>query len=167
MTDPNYQKHFKVLGKIARVWDDGGLDVPSMQLLAARFFDQIATGEAPSYGTTLLLNPFATALDASMQVGANAVQNIAAQMAAAYLTAADFLADLTTTPSNTSQAAKVLEALQTEMGAGEDNVTLTDKAATGLVNFFDSGWSPTLGWNTASDATATYKDSIYVVTTIV
>lgn len=167
MTDAQYQKHFKVLGKLARLWDDGGLDVSTMQLLAARFLDQIATGEAGSYATTLLLNPYTVNLDNSIKVGVNAVQSIAKQMSEAYLKSSIFIDDLATVPANATLPIKVLEALQTEMSAGVDNKTLTDLAATGFVNFFNSVWAPTLTWNTAADVTADYKDSVYVVTTIV
>ncbi len=51
--------------------------------------------------------------------------------------------------------------------SGHDNKTLATKAATGLVNFFDTLAAEALTWNTESDAGADYKDSVYVVATIV
>jgi len=167
MLDANYIEHCKVLGKICRLWDDGGLSLDDLKLLACRLWDQIATGESPSYDACLALNPFTAELNGAMQIGQTDVQRTAKRLAEAYLTDSVFYGDLTTTPGDPTSARSVLEALQTEMGAGEDDKTFTTKAATGLVYFFDTNWAPTGAWNTEADETADYKDSVYVVTTIV
>lgn len=50
MLDANYIKHFKVLGKIVRFYDDADdVDLTALKTLAARLFDQTATGELASY----------------------------------------------------------------------------------------------------------------------
>ncbi len=167
MTDANYQKHLKVLGKLCKLWDDAGSDEDTQKELIARMFDQAATGELPSYPALLILNPYTAALDRSIVSGVVAQQATAKSMAEAYLKSSTFTDDLTTSVTGGVTGTTVLNALQTEMGAGEDNKTLTTSAATGFVNFFDTNWSPTGSWNTEADATADYKDSVYVVSTIV
>ena len=167
MIAADYVTHLKVLGKLARLWDDASSDASAMKLLIARFYDQIATGEAPSYDTLLTLNPYTSLLNGGVQNGAEAIKTVTVAAAAAYLISATFRDSLITTPATPSNSTSVLEALQTEMGAGVDNKTLTTSAATGFVNFFDANFSPTGSWNTEADGTADYKDSIYVVTTIV
>lgn len=167
MLDADYQKHLKVLGKLCRIWDQGEADENASKLLISRLFDQVATGELPSYDAVQLVNAYTTTLDSGVTNGPTALKTAAENITAAYLTDALFRDDLTTTPDNPSNAQSVLEALQTEMGAGEDNKTLTDTASTGFVNFFDTVWSPTGSWNTEADGTADYKDSVYVVDAIV
>lgn len=167
MIAADYIKHFKVLGKLCRMWDDAVAEADDQKQRIARLYDQAATGELPSYPTLLVLNPFTSTLDAAVKNGADAIKATAKSMTEAYLKATLFTDDLTTSPIAPVTAKSVLEALQTEMSAGVDNVTLTTLAATGLVNFFDTNWSPTNTWNTLADASATYKDSVYVVDTIV
>ena len=166
MLTGNYDRHLKVLGKLARLWDDASADSAAQKLLISRMIDQVATGEVDSYPATLLLNAYTLTLNSAITAGAEAIRSTAVTMAAAYLISTDFTDDLTTAPSATTAQA-VLEALQTEMAAGLDNKTLTDTASTGFVNFFDTNWSPSGAWNTEADGTADYKDSVYVVTTIV
>ncbi len=165
MTDPQYQLHLKALGKIARLWDDGGLDTASLKLLASRLFDQIATGETVSYEGVIVVSTYAPSLNNAINGGQNPVRSTAQIMAEQYLIQV-LTIDLTTQPVGTD-AKSVLEALQTEMSVGVDGKTLTDKSTTGFVNFFDTLWSPSGTWNTEADVTADYKDSIFVVTTIV
>ncbi len=165
MTDPQYQLHLKALGKITRLWDDSGIDTTALKLLVSRLYDQVATGEVDSYDGTLALNQFSIGLNNALSIGENKIRTTAKAMAEAYLKIA-LAKDLTTLPSS-SDAKNILEALQTEMGAGLDNKTLSNSSTTGFVNFFDSLWSPSGSWNTALDASADYKDSIYVVTAIV
>lgn len=167
MLDANYVKHFKVLGKLCRLWDDASADESAMKLLIARTFDQVATGELPSYDPLLIVNSYTAALNSAVNNGAAALKTIAENVAATYLTSAVFRDDLTTTPGSPGSAKSVLEALQTDMGAGVDNKTLTDVASTGFVNFFDTVWDPSGSWNTEPDGTADYPDSTYVVITIV
>ena len=156
-----------MLGKLCKLWDDASADGSAQKLLISRLLDQIATGEVASYETTLLLNKYTSTLDTAVKQGAEAMKTQARTMAGLYLTSSIFRDDLTTIPTTLSDAKSVLEALQTEMAAGVDNKTLTDTAATGLVNFFDTNWSPTGSWNTAADGVADYKDSVYVVSAIV
>ena len=164
MLAANYVEHCKVLGKLCRLWDDASADAEAMKLLISRLIDQYADGELATWDTLQLLNPYTASLASGVNNGAAALKALAQTMAAAYLTSAIFRGDLTTTPDNISSATSVLEALQTEMGAGVDNVTFTTKSSTGLVNFFDL-FEPTGAWNTAADGEADYPDSTYVVIT--
>ena len=164
MDAANYEEHLKVFGKLALLNDDASADAAAMKLLISRLIDQYADGEVATWPTLQLLNPYTPSLYTAVNNGAEALKTLAQNMAAAYLTSAIFRDDLTTTPENISSATSVLEALQTEMGAGVDNVTFTTKSSTGIVNFFDL-FEPTGAWNTAADETADYKDSVYVVLT--
>lgn len=169
MLDANYIKHFKVLGKLARLYDDAAAasDVAALKTLAMRLFDQAATGESPSYDAVLVLSAFMSPLDLSINAVTNNVRATVKTMAAAYLVHSLFRADLTTTPASANDAASVLAALRTDMSAGVDNKKLTTEAATGLVNFFKNVMAAGGSWNSIADASADYKDSVYVVTAVV
>ena len=165
MTSGNYVRHFKVLGKLAKLFDIASAQTPDLNTLMARLYDQVATGETASLPGVLLLAQYVNSFQSAIARGPESLAALAKAMAEAYLISNDFVNDLTTTPTSRTGAA-VLTALQTEMAAGLNNKTLTTLAATGLVNFFNQ-FSPTSSWNTAADASADYKDSVYVVSTIV
>ncbi len=166
MTGPNYVKHFTVLGKLAYLYDHAGAEVTAQEALMAVFMDEIATGAAASLPTVELFAARLAQWRAVITGGGTNGQALARTLAEAYLVSAIFVDTLTTTISGAVTALKVLEALQTEMGAGVDNKTLTTLAATGLVHFFNT-WSPTGSWNTEANETADYQDSVYVVATAV
>lgn len=167
MTPTNYVRHFKVLGKICRLYDVGGPDVAALKLLISRVFDQIATGEVDSYDALLLLTPYMGQLNASLGEASTQVKFHAVQMAGKYLTSPNFYGDLTTVPSNVALVTAVLTALRTDMSAAVDNKRLSTESTSGLVNFFSNVLAAGGTWNTVADASADYKDSVYVVDTIV
>jgi len=166
MTDANYQRHLKVLGKLARLFDTAGADDTAMKALLATFVDQYATGGAASLPAIEVFPTFTARWAAAITAGAAALKKVAQDAATAYLRSDDFVNDMTVAPSNNTVAA-VLAALQTQMNAANDNKKFTTKSSTGLVNFFDSLLAAPGTWNTIADASADYKDSVYVVDAIV
>lgn len=166
MTDANYIRHFKVLGKLAKLYDDAGANDTAMRTLLATFVDQYAEGTSASLSAINIFPTYTRQWANAIGSSPASLQAIAVAAAGAYLISADFTADLTTTPSATTPAA-VLIALATDMGAGVDDKTLSTEATSGLVNFFDAVQGAEGTWNTEDDATADYKDSVYVVSAVV
>jgi hypothetical protein len=170
MLDANYQRHLKVLGKLCKLYDDAGADVPEQNALLAAFVDQYADGLTDSLAAIRIFPTFTSQWLSAIQGGPVAFQSIAIQGATAYFIDPNFTNDLTTVPASNS-IVDVLTALQTEMSAGHDNKKLTTKTTTGLVNLFDhileNVGSPDGTWNTAADASADYKDSVYVVAGVI
>lgn len=164
MTNDNYIRHFKVLGKLAKLYDIAAADESDLETLLSTFVDQYATGTVASLPAILIFPNHTVAWSQAISAGATALQTVAKNAASAYLIDDDFTGDLTTTPAATTAAA-VLTALATEMGAGVDNKTLTTKSSTGLVNFFDAILGSSGSWNTSG--TPTYADGTYVVSTVV
>lgn len=163
MLDANYQKHFKILGKFAKLYDTAAADVTAQETLAATTYDQIATGvAATSWAALQLLNPYTGSWASAIASGSTQLMSLSQSMAAAYLTSAIFRADMTAVPTNTSSAQSVLEALITEMT--NDVKTLTTAASTGFVHFFEL-WSPTGDF--PQSGSASYTDATYVVSTVV
>jgi hypothetical protein len=170
MLDANYIRHFKVLGKLCKLYDDATADVEPQQELLAAFVDQYADGVVDSLAAIRIFPQFTDRWSNAIANGPVGLQTIAQQAAIAYFQDPNFQGDLTTTPDSNS-ITDILTALQTEMGAGVDDKTLSTKDDTGLVNFFDSilesAGSPDGTWNTEADATADYKDSVYVVAAVI
>lgn len=185
MLTANYQRHFKALGKLCRMWDTATSDVTTKKALVVAMFDTIADGTVATYGASVALNPYTANVDqaiSGVNAGAAAIQSTAVAMAKAYLTnpAVNFKGDLlvagaiaaVTDPSN---VALVLEGLRLEMAAtgGGDNKKLTTAPAppsTGLINFFVSALGhvgPNSNWNNIADGSADFKDSVYVVDAVI
>ena len=167
MTDANYIKHMKVIGKLAYCWDQAGDTLATMEAYIAALFDQVFTGAGASYDAGLLLAGFHGSLDQAINAGASGETTRKAMLAhvcSQYLVNALFTNDLTTTPT-ASTATAACEALQFDLVA--DSKTLTDVAATGIVNFLETAFAPisgpTGGWETEADATADYKDTVYCI----
>ena len=162
MTDANYQKHLKLLGKLCLLYDDANTQQGNTSTLLENFVDQYADGlklaSIKIFSTYQL--QWLNALS-----GNSALANIATAAAAAYLTDPTFTADLTTVPVNPQSVTSVLAALQTEMSAGVDNKTLSTLGSTGLVHFFNS-FLPSPGtWNTSG--TPSYADGTFVVSAVI
>lgn len=166
MTNGNYIRHFKVLGKLCKLYDDANANSTAEGELLATFADQYSDGTEASLAAISLFPAYTSQWASSINNGASNLANIAINAAAAYLVNATFTDDLTTTPT-TGTAAASLVALATDMGAGVDNKTLGTKTTSGLVNFFDAIAGESGTWNTESDATADYRDAVYVVSTVV
>lgn len=170
MINENYIRHLSVLGKLAYIYDQAVAGVEAENTLLSTFVDQYADGTKTTVPAVILFPQYTAQLNQTTINGAATRKSIALAAAAAYLINPTFTAGLTTTPTATTAVA-VLTALQTEMGAGEDDKTLTTLDTTGLVNFFNAILVANGGeagtWNTEADESADYKDSVYVVATLV
>lgn len=159
MTDPNYIKLFTILGKWCYAYDLCVAEATNLDTIIATIQDQIATGdpdENPVIDTfRQRIVQLENARDAS---GASVCQAAAFD----FIRSPYFTSKMTVTPASTG-IEDVLAAFQTQMGAGEDDKTLTTLHSTGLVNFFNSLLAAPGTWNTAADGSADYKDSVYVV----
>lgn len=167
MTNSNYIRHFKNLGKLCYLYDQASANITAMQTLVSASYDQWADGTLVSYPVILLLNPYSDQLKSAITNGASALKSVAVTMAGQYLLNADFLKDFEhSTPTATSVKA-VLEALITEMQAVApgDNKALTTQSATGFVNFFETNWAPAGSFLQA--APGDYPDATYVVAAVI
>jgi hypothetical protein len=172
MTDGNYQKHCKVLGKYCRLYDTAGTNETAMKALEAITIDQVADGLAASLPACEALAGKLPAWKTAISAGPSALKAVAIQLAAQYLQLDLFCSTLVGHAATAGSAVTtILTAFQDEMSASHDNKTLGTKTTSGLVNFFDAVAVDAGGsagtWNTESDATADYRDAIYVVDTAV
>ena len=165
MTSGNYQRHFKVLGKLAYLYDIAGSATSSEATLLATNTDHISTSLPDDNPSVFLFSAFTNSIQSAINSGPTVLQNLAKQIAGLYVQQSLFTSGLTTVPSGNSPLA-ILTALATEM-TSVDSKTLTTLASTGLVNFFDAVMGSAGSWNTAADGSADYKDSVYVVSAIV
>jgi len=164
MTDANYQRHLKALGKLCALFDAATASTAAANTLLATTADQFATGLVVDNPAVELLAQNLNSLQAAINSGPVAIQTQCVNIAASYLGLPLFISGLTTVPA-TSSAAAVLTALAAEMTT--DTKTLTTKSGTGLINFFDTIAGTAGAWNSAADNVADYKDSIYVVSAVV
>jgi hypothetical protein len=170
MATLTYARHFAVLGKLCKLYDDASAASGTQRTLISTYCDQTADGVAASLAMVIAQQTYAQQFNSALSSGEDTRKTIALNAAKAYFTNAYFTDELTTTPDSTG-IVDVLTALQTEMGAGVDNVTLGTKTTTGLVNFFDAILADegegAGTWNTESDATADYRDAVYVVSAVI
>ena len=171
MTANNYTRHFSVLGKLCKLYDDAAAAEATQKTLIAAFADQVSDGLSASLDALVAMLSPISQFNSALSAGEGTRQDIALAAAKSYLVNAYFTGGLTTTPTSLSSVVAVLTALQTEMGAGVDNKTLGTKTTSGLVNFLDAilaAEGEEAGtWNTESDATADYRDAVYVVAGII
>ena len=166
MTSGNYERHFKVLGKLAYMYDIAGSATSAENTVLATTADQIATGNPIDNPSVLLFSSFTNSIQSTINSGPTVLQNLAKQIAGLYVQQSLFTSGLTTVPSGNSPAA-ILTALATEM-TSVDSVTLTTLASTGLVNFFDAVMGSAGSWNTTGAGTPpTYADATYCVSAVV
>ena len=165
MLDANYKNMFKVLGKMSYLYDSAGTDSTSQNTLGANVESQVSS--QGNFTLDVVMQSFPVAMNNSISSGAAAQQTLAISQATNYLQSSIVSAYFTqTTVVQNSRAATVVTALQIEMSAAKDNVTLTNVGSTGLVNFLTQ-IQPSGLWNTAVDGSATYKDSVYSVLAVV
>ena len=165
MLDANYIRHFKVIGKLCKMFDEAVSEETAQTLRLARLEDQTATGESASLPGVEVINAHYNALKAAITSGPTAMQSATVAAATSYFTGSDFRGDLVTeTPTNPSSVNAVLTAFAAEMV--DDPKTLTTESTTGLINFFDVIAAEELTWNDES-ADPDYPDSTYVVDAIV
>lgn len=165
MLPDNYGKHFKLLGKIARIYDLSASGSTTLKAAVDMMVEQFAGSGATGWDPLKLACNSVDSFNLAFTVGSNAVEDACVALGRAYLLSDDFQDDLTTSPADATSVAAVLTALQTDMGAGVDNKTLGTLATTGLVNFLNALGTGTGTWNTEADATADYRDAVYVVDT--
>ncbi|HEY3322074.1 MAG TPA: hypothetical protein VGP72_16525 [Planctomycetota bacterium] len=163
MTNGNWQKHLKNLGKFCFLNDNAAASVATLNQLRAATLDQLSDDLITSLPlvdsfTSQQNAAFAQAIDS----GPTALQNVAKNSAINYLTNAAFIADLTNKPANPVTAATAIAALVAEMTA--DVVTFTTKSGTGICNFLDMISGTTNAFPQASPGT--YPDATYVVLTV-
>lgn len=168
MTDANYQKHFKVIGKLTYLYDTAVTTLATLEGYVSALYDQIWTGAQASYEAGRLLSEYAQQMDRAIndQVsGTTLRQTMAQKMLKAYIKSSLFTGDLENTPSDASREKAICEAFQQDLV--DNSKTMSTETTTGMVNFMDEACGPTggpsVGWNTEADATADYKDSVYVV----
>lgn len=161
----NYQRHFKVLGKLAYLYDIAGSATSAENTVLATTADQIATGNPIDNPSVILFSSFTNSIQSAINSGPTVLQNLAKQIAGLYVQQSLFTSGLTTVPANNSPAT-ILAALATEM-TSVDSKTLTTLASTGLCNFLDQVAIATVAWNQAADASADYKDSVFCVSAVV
>ncbi|HEY3325132.1 MAG TPA: hypothetical protein VGP72_32055 [Planctomycetota bacterium] len=166
MDNANYIRHLKVLGKLADLFDKAVAAETDLTDLLEVFVEQYATGTG-SLSDVKKMPVYTNQWAGAITNGPTALRKVAIDAATAHLLDANFQDDLTTKPTNTSSVASVIAAFAIDMSGAKDNVTLTTKSAAGLVNFFDAIAGSSGTWNTAADGSATYKDSVYVVDTLV
>jgi hypothetical protein len=165
----DYARHFSVLGKLCKVYDDAAANEATQKLLVSRTLDQIANGTAEDLPVIMSLLPSLQALGNAVSAGEGTRQSLAIQAAMVYLTSSVFVGDFVFSPPATSAVLDVLTNFALELT--NDAKTLGTKTTTGLVLFLDNiriAAGGTAGtWSTESDSTADYRDAIYVVSTIV
>jgi hypothetical protein len=166
MLDANYIKHFKIIGKICKLFDVAAADETALKALRATTYDQVADGTDASAEAVDIFASYRSRYNNAIENGPTTTQRFAIALASDYLNSDDFYADLTTKPTSRT-ATNVIAALETEMSAGVDDKTLTDLDTTGLVNFFNEIKGSLGTWNTEADGTADYKDSVYCVSAVI
>lgn len=173
MTNANYDRFFKILGKLCTTYDNAGTSLTTQNLQRYRFVEQIAKSdqEVTDLAAIDLLTQYLPTWKAAVASGVTTLQSLMVQMAGALFTSSDFTAAIITVAgkaalTSTSSAPNVIAALAVEMAAAQDNKKLSTLAATGLVNFMNQVAGSAQAWNTIIDASADYKDSVYVIITI-
>jgi hypothetical protein len=166
MTDANYIKVFTILGKLCFGYDLATTQATACDDILATLQDQVATGSPDSNPVNTTLRQTYSSIEQARDSGANFAKSVYKTGATNFLASDYFFNKLTTVPTSRSAAA-VLAALETEMAVGLDNKKLTTLASTGLVNFFNSMLAAPGTWNTVADASADYKDSVYVVDAVI
>lgn len=169
MTNGNYDRFFKILGKLAYVFDNSGALITAQELTQYRTMEQAAKSDQESADLPeieVLANQYSS-WSSAISAGPGVLQTLMKSIATKILTSDDFINSLTTVPASSS-INNVLTALGAEMATGVDNKTLTTVSGVGLVHFFNQLLtSGSVTWHTAADGSASYKDSVYVVNTIV
>lgn len=162
----NYPRVFKVLGKLAFMFDNASAATVEENFVLATTADQIATGLTIDNPAVLMFAQYSNSLQGAINAGPAAIQTMAKTIAGQYFQLPMFTSLLTNTPASSS-VADIIAALALDMASGTDNKTLTTKSGTGLINFFDTVAGTTGTWNHTTDGSADYKDSVYCVDTIV
>lgn len=162
MTDPNYIKHFRNIGKFAFIWDYCNEWPTNQNLYLARLADQIATGEPEDNALVSMIGLQFPGWLAAINIGPTTLQARIRQAFNAYLLNPAFQADIETELTASGKADLVLIDFQNELIA--DTKTLSVKGTTGIVNFLEAMYAPIDPWPT--DADPDYPDGTYVTATV-
>lgn len=163
MNDASYIRHFKVIGKLAFLYDVGGTNVAAENLAIATTADQIATALVIDNPAVALYGQNIGSLLNAVSVGSGNIQTICASLAAQYMALTLFTGSMTTVPTSLS-AADLVAALITEMGL-TTTAWLTPTAATGIANFLNVVSGTVQTW--PSSGTNQYTDAVYCVSAVV
>jgi predicted homoserine dehydrogenase-like protein len=166
MLDADYIKVFKILGKLCYGYDISATQFSDINSILATLQDQVATGLVAENPVCTTLRPNYSQIEVARDNGAANAQSVFQAGAEAVIVSDYFVNKLVTVPASRT-IEDVLAALETEMSAAVDNKKLTTLHSTGLVNFFNSMLAAPGTWNTITDASADYKDSVYVVLAVV
>jgi len=165
MLEANYIRHFLVLGKLCKFYDEADSEATAHTLRHARLIDQVATGASASLPGSKIMAAHYAQIEAAITNGPTAMKAAAVSTASDYLRGSDFRNDFVEEDVPAATANAALTALALEMSAENDNVTLSTEADTGLINFFDTIAGEELTWNDSSDPD--YPDDTYVTDDIV
>jgi len=165
MTDGNYQALSKILGKLAYFFDQAGAGSVSQEAAFAAMFDQVAKPDTAANNEIVV--DFAGAAQGLFN---NIATGGATQQAALVAAGKKYLASdlvigsfVTNVPAANASAAQVITALIAEMTT--DTKTFTTLASTGIVNFLQQ-ILPAAALPQAADISASYKDSVYAIVTV-
>ncbi len=165
MTDANYIALSKVLGKLAYFFDQAGAGSVSQEAAFAAMYDQVAKPDsAPNNEIVVDFAGAAQGLFNNIATG-GATQQAALVAAGKKYLASDLVIGsfVSHAPASNASAAQVIAALILEMTA--DSKTFTTLASTGIVNFLQQ-ILPAAALPQASDGSASYKDSVYAIVTV-
>lgn len=181
MTDNQYKRRFRVLGKMAYLYDQVASLAPvaKLKLIVASLLDQATYGDDGEGGLSdeavLASLDYLNSLSGSINslcaaidsMGGTAVQSLVHSMTEAYVRTPAFYTGtdevvavpFATLPADTNSATSILEAFGVQMDA--DGVTVTENG--GIKNYVQTMW----GIELPSAAVPTYADETYYVGTIV
>ena len=165
MTDANYIALSKVLGKLAYFFDQAGGGGAGLQQAFAAMYDQVAKPDTPANNEIVVdFAGVAASLEAGINTGSAALQTTLVRAAQTFLVS-DLVRSyfVSHAPASNASAAQVITALILEMTA--DSKTFTTLASTGIVNFLQQ-ILPAAALPQASDGSASYKDSVYAIVTV-
>jgi hypothetical protein len=167
MTDGNYQALSKILGKLAYFFDQAGAGSVSQEAAFAAMFDQVAKPDTAANNEIVV--DFAGAAQGLFN---NIATGGATQQAALVAAGKKYLASdlvigsfVTNVPAANASAAQVIAALILEMTHDSVTFTTVPNPATGIVNFLQQ-IVPGAALPQAADASASYKDSVYSIVTV-
>lgn len=163
MTDANYVRHFSVLGKLAKLYDDANANEATQKTLIAVTADQMANSLSTGLANFITMTTYIQQFYSALTAGETTRKEIAINAGRAYLKDSYFYGGLTATPTDLTSPAAILIAFAADMVT--NSKTISTETTSGLVNFFDAlsgteGTYPTSG-------SPTYDDATYVVETIV
>lgn len=182
MVDNQYKRRFRVLGKLAYLYDQASSLSPasSLKKIAASLFDQTAYGDDGSSGITDaavissldFMNAMAPSLSslytAISGMSGTSIQNIVRSLTDAYVTTAAFYDGSDESPANpfdvlptdVSSPANIMSAFATQMET--DVKTVTDSGS--IQSFIDTLYDVELPGDSDSPS---YADTTYYVGTII